>query len=940
MTFISFTDQWQVLIDDQGNPLIGRLQFLDYATSQPKNVYTDIDLTIAAENPQYTDITGKLENQIFLGTGDYKVRFERYIGSGDMKDTVNAEDDSLWVAFKTETISGIAAADSVLGENVLVINTIAELRSVNPDNYTTVTVLGYYSRFDNIAARTYVWSENDSRADNFGSIIQRTGQNVGRWNLLEPEEMDSRYFGIFPSAVSTYNSQLTALISWLTSQYCTCKSIRFSTGTYSFIAGTFTFLKKLILEPDVKFAIIGEGSLNININGDYDIQTVSPLITNAAALANVIISFNGSKNAVNRAVKSEWYGNWADATNGDSESLIAMSSRVGRHYLMQFGSTYYMTSGTATFYQDIEFIAGSITLKGGSVIFTNNEITSPETTATRLTTATGGAYSDFVFSGVAGLRSSLFSSVAFQIALNGIQTNSTASRLIFDSDVVFTAAFTDNDNFTYSYEKGLITTQTQDAYAKFNSLVLPTKQVFGYNSWVGLRNQDTKIVYFLPSDPSQSEEQHAFYSTLRCALNGNGVADMCGTSIETETVATTTRLTVADSIDLLEIKNGVVIASEAITLIDLYRAVIQVRLKDFTVYDNSQSTGCTLLAVNAGSAITNLILNNVTVFGSNDVGETIRAINGGVIRNVEVTNSYIRSGWLINETTVNNDGIRYVNIHNNRLLQCSFRARNAKPVINSNYIQGNDASSFWEVKCIFSAMITGNAFFNCDLYLLDNGAGIDHNVTGNQFYSDNTKASRIIIKAETANTKVLGLNIVGNSWTGSISANTLMLYADGSFSDLYDYEDNGSIRTIYQSKHRCTIKNNTADDYHMILPATEGVIQLNALTDSENVATSTYIDIDGYKRITWLMTLRPEIFYIPGSVYSIKGDIEFCADQAGTTSQDSSTNYQARGLGIDPAYRSDGKMFFSHTTTAPGVSPRKVNLTFNIYDKSKVIESI
>jgi hypothetical protein len=872
MTFISFADQWQVLIDDQGNPLIGRLQFLDYATSEPKNVYEDINLSTVAENPQYTDITGKLEHQIFLGTGDYKVRFERYIGTGNMKDPDQADDDSLWNAFKTEVISGLATSDSILGENVLIINTIAELRSVDTENYTTVTVLGYYSRFDNIAPRTYVWSENDTRVDNFGSIIQRTGQNTGRWNMLEPEEMDSRYFGIFPSLTTTYNSQLTALISWLTSQYCTCKSIRFSTGTYSFVTGTFTFLKKLILEPDVKFAIIGSSTLNININGNYDIQSVNPLIANTAALDNVIISFNGSKNAINRVVKSEWYGNWSDSTNGDSASLIAMSSRVGKHYLIQFGTTYYMTSGKATFYQDIEFINGSIAAKGGEVIFSNNKVTSPEVIAVRLTTATGGNYNAFSFTSGAEVRSSLFDSTAFQTTLAGIQTNSTEANFIFDSDVAFTGVFTDNDGFTYFHEKGIISTQTADAYAKFNTFILPSRQVFGYNSWIGLKNQDTKIIYFLPSDPTQTEQENAFYSTLRCALHGNGVADMCGINPEINAVSTDTRLTSEDNIDILEIRNSTVTVTAAITLIDVYCSIFQVRLKDFYMYDPA-TAGSTLISCGSGGSISTLIFDNVTIVNSNGAGEAIKTVDGGTISNVEVTNSHIRNGWLINEVTVSDYGVQQVNIHNNKNLWCGFRARNAKPIISENYIQGNTAAKYWEVKANYSAIISNNRFYECDLYLLDNGGRIDHVVTGNQFESSNAKWSRIIIKAETANTIISGLIANENSFIGNVDTQFVAISCEGSYSSDWVYETtqltsaSSEIFNAYSSIHKAIVKNNSSSNRYIIVPSTEGIFAQSF------VLFEAALDDYDIRTFTKAIPFDNQVFYIPGATHNFQTDL-------------------------------------------------------------------
>lgn len=942
MAFITFSDQWEVLIDDQGNPLHGRVTFLDYNTSQLKTVYQDVSNTIEAQNPQYTDATGKLINQIFLGSGMYKVKFERYIGSGDMMDPENAEDTMLWVTYKTEDVDGLASSESGgLGENVIVVNTIAELRTIDTDTYTTARVLGYYSRFDDIASRDYVWVSGDTRADNYGSIIQHTGQNTGRWNMLEPVEMDSRYFGVFPSNTETYNSNLAALLSWVDSDYSKNKTIRFSKGNYSFVQGSFQFNQNIIIEKDVTFDIIGSGELIFNIKNGYDIQTNNALIKTVDKLATVKIYFNGDADKIqNKKVLSSWYGEFNALS--DSPTLIAIGERVLQYYDLYITGVYYHTSGTCNITNRNVYMQGTLYAAGGTYNFTNCDIKNLRLGVTSMNYYnTASRMENFQFNNSV-IRSSLFGTTGFQTILR-CQVNSTQSRFIFDSSVTFSGSFTDNGIFLFEHEHGTINTQTTEAYAIFNTFKLPERQVFIGNSWVGLKNQDTKLCYFMPDNPTQNDEEIAFYNMIRCALHGNGVADICNLDPEINAVSTDKRIISEDNVEVFILKNGAVTVSSAITLLNIYTSISNVKLQDFYMNDTS-SGGSTLVACAEGGSITNLIFDNVTIVNVNGVGEAVRTTNGGLISNFDIQHSNIRNAWLINETIVNDYGIRAVNIHNNKNLQCGFRARNAKPVINGNYIQGNIFTSFWEVKANYSAVITGNRFFQCDLYLLDNSGGIDHVVTGNHFESTDEKWSRVIVKAETANTKVVGLTIVGNSFTGVLNnsaASPTMIYCEGSYSPDVAYIESGSIRSIFQSVHKCTVKDNTAQDFNMILPTTEGIAYLNSLGDSAAGAVGTRVNADGYLRYVWKLNLRPEMFYIPGSTYAIHGNVivETAANLNGTT--DSTNQHWYDPKGIDKGYRNDGKFVFSmHMTSDKTQYANYLAFNFKIYDKVLVYTSI
>lgn len=859
MTFFSFTDQWQVLIDDQGNPLIGRLQFLDYATSEPKNVYEDINLSTAAENPQYTDITGKLEHQIFLGVGDHKVVFQRYIGTGNMKDPDQASDDSLWVTIKTEDISGLASSETASGYNVITVSNIAELRTVDQSVYNACIVLGYYAADDNIQSRTYIWDDADTRSDNFGTIIQKTGLGTGRWNMLEPQEMDSRYFGVFPNG-DTHNSELTALNAWINSSYAKCKNIRFSTGTYRFVAASYTFNEKIIIEPDVDFAIAGAGTVNIYIKGDYDIQTDKPLC--GTDIANVRIYFTGT--LLNKTVRSSWYS--IDPTETTTASII--TSRVLSNYDLLIDSTLESFTGIVTYTFKNITLKAPFYYNGGLIIFEGCNIKNEYYDPCFASLLGNGYMTEYIFK-KSTVRSSCFNENGFQNALL-CQTDSENSVFIIDSDITFDDTWLDNKAFKFKYESGLITATTLNKYAIFESLQdLPAKQVFPGISYIGLRNQDSQLKYFLDVGAQSSTYQSwAFYSAARAALNGNGVLNLNGYR--------DLQLSEGDIIDykyygnMLEIRDGGITLAASMNLIDLQVSLINMKLTNISLTCYAYNTN--VIKVD-GVIVTDVDLQNVLITGTSPSSELLKTSNGGTIQNSHVTDSNITIGWLANESTVGAFGIQKLFAKDNTKLNCSLKARNSAPSITGNFIEGNSSGNYWEVKCIDSAIISNNRFYQCDLYLLDNTAVIDHVVTNNQFESTDAKWSRIIFRGLTANTAIKGSNVSNNSFIGSVTAEFVAIICEGSYSSDWVYETtqltsaSPEIFNAYNSIHKVVVKDNSSSNRYIIVPSTEGIfVQSFAFTEAA-------LDSDDVRTFTKAIPFNNQVFYIPGAAQNFQTDV-------------------------------------------------------------------
>jgi len=830
-----FVDSNQTLFDDLAQPLNGRVAFLDYNTSEPKAIFEDSSLDTPASNPQYTNISSTLEKQIFLDFGTYKVRYEKYIGNNDPK----TAPDSDFVAYKTIQLDGRAAIGT--GSDVVYnVNTIADLRLVDTNEHTIVQVQGYYDVTDKIAPRTYIWVASNTQADNFGTIIQKTGVNTGRWLMLEPTIIDSRYFGVFPSATETYNSELTALISWAASSYAKNKTIQFSQGTYSFIAGTFTFTNKVIIEKNVKFALIGSDSLNINFNSDYDIKTDAPLVVNSAALLKVIISFNGLDAQKNRyVVKSNWYGNWDETS--DANSLMAMTSRIASDYTLLITSPYKATAGTYDFVNDLKFgDSGKIIAAGGAYNFTNIKISHRVKTA-RFELGTGGAWTNFTFNNCE-IYSSLFSNSINQGVITGIQTNATNTVFTFDNNALFTGAFTDNGGMTYKHKSGLITADLTNTFAVFNSFEASNKQVFSNLAYVGLKNQDSKISYFLPTSATTEQQTNALYSTIRSAIAGNGVADFGKRVVEVKAINTLySGIYRVNAIESLTIKNATFNITEALTLFAFNVSTNKLNLENLSISSTTSAAFKTLELIN-GVLIKDVNFENVKIYDPNLVGTTVTCTNGSSILSLKMNKCDIHTGVIANESTKNEFGIRNVFLTNNKFY-CGFRAINAGCMINNNQISCNPLAAAWFVNPNGSSIVNANRFFETVLYLDDNNAVIDHVVTSNQFESTSGNISKIVIRGTSTATKLLGLNITANSFIGpTLPSLTTMIESTGSFG----------------GTHRFNIGNNTSCgvENNYLVPRTKGSWK-NAVVNRYNGDYKFYLQDN------------PEVFLVPGGVCNI-----------------------------------------------------------------------
>jgi hypothetical protein len=244
---VSFTDQWPTFLDENGKPLIGRIKFMKADASQFKNVYYENNLgqEVYAPNPCYTLQDGRLEHQIFLDYGVYTCIVEKFIGSDwqNMRDYADlAEYWAEYKRFKAYGGEDIEGETSDLGSGFC--DTIAALRTINPTEHSVVDVVGYYSKDDKIAPRTYVWVEGNGDAEDFGSTIMSSLSDfaaAGRWKLCETPVLCSTTFGVFPDRSNTITaSELSQKASAL-AQFANaskCSEVFFPAGHYYLATGT------------------------------------------------------------------------------------------------------------------------------------------------------------------------------------------------------------------------------------------------------------------------------------------------------------------------------------------------------------------------------------------------------------------------------------------------------------------------------------------------------------------------------------------------------------------------------------------------------------------------------------------------------------------------------------------------------------------------------
>ena len=291
-------DVWLKYKDNQGNPLHGCVMFnvKDGNTQAP---IFDSDCT-PLQNPILTDEYGRTQHQVFVDT-DVVAYFYKYIGTGRYQEETNIDvsDQTKWtLQYTAESMDDVTM--HITGDSAMCVNTIAELRALDPQtvptigNTKTITLLGYHSSGDK-SPINYYWNPTSQTGDNSGSIIKSDDVLTGRWIMVQPtEHCDCRHFGIFPSNSQNNTPDSSSQIAvWIS--YCNRSRIRpyFSAhGDYKFYKYTNIDLttETIDVANGVTFIDYGTNSFTAEWNGN-------PLFKNK--LTNLVCKYP----------KTSWHGN-------------------------------------------------------------------------------------------------------------------------------------------------------------------------------------------------------------------------------------------------------------------------------------------------------------------------------------------------------------------------------------------------------------------------------------------------------------------------------------------------------------------------------------------------------------------------------------------------------------------------------------------------------
>lgn len=213
-----YKESW---LDDEGKPLAGRVTFCKLHTTELENIYDNQGNP--SQNPVFTNTIGQLNWQVFLKDGaDYTVRFEKYVGQGDM-----TEDQDNWLfQYSCDVLWDVYGID-IDGDAFQVASTMAALRNTAPesvkdrDGHKVILLGGYYQVGDKPPVM-YAWNPSSIASDNGGSIIKVSSVNTGRWelvNLFDESGVDVRHFGAFGADSASEASDTMSLAIGIANSY-------------------------------------------------------------------------------------------------------------------------------------------------------------------------------------------------------------------------------------------------------------------------------------------------------------------------------------------------------------------------------------------------------------------------------------------------------------------------------------------------------------------------------------------------------------------------------------------------------------------------------------------------------------------------------------------------------------------------------------------------
>ena len=225
-------DNWDSYLDNDGNPLHGKIRFCKKGTTENVIIYNSDE--IAIRNPSFTDMLGRTEYQVFLDSeADVTAYFYKYIGSGEMmREPAEDYDPARWALQYTSDNMDPTSKISITSDTAIGVNDMTGLRALDPDRVPEVGgmklvwLYGYYENGD-CAPVLYMWDSASLESDDGGAVIMANSiPGRGRWLLVSRElHFDVRHFGVFPtddiySTDTSYTSQIANCATYIDSVGC------------------------------------------------------------------------------------------------------------------------------------------------------------------------------------------------------------------------------------------------------------------------------------------------------------------------------------------------------------------------------------------------------------------------------------------------------------------------------------------------------------------------------------------------------------------------------------------------------------------------------------------------------------------------------------------------------------------------------------------------
>ena len=214
-------------LDDNGQPLVGRIRFCKFHTTVLENIY-NVNGNVPLANPMFTNTIGQPVQQVFLKDNtNYTIRFDKYVGNGDM-----TEDQDNWLdIYSCDDLYDTFGVE-IDATSYQVVNNIFDLRQTNPNTIAArdgkkVILLAGYNIIGDKPQVLYEWVANNTNSDNGGDCIKVDNISTGRWILVNnfEDSLDVRHFGVFGADSKAEATDLMSIQINVANQYASVHNL-------------------------------------------------------------------------------------------------------------------------------------------------------------------------------------------------------------------------------------------------------------------------------------------------------------------------------------------------------------------------------------------------------------------------------------------------------------------------------------------------------------------------------------------------------------------------------------------------------------------------------------------------------------------------------------------------------------------------------------------